>query len=122
MANYFNMLKVWASLKTSSINMLSRFPKFHYGRINYYLFKLNRPLYYYIIVANVGVFSFYKLGLISEHFLYKHFTLNKNSLSEHRFHNIITHAFTHINFWHLGTLYIYIYIFFINLLINYYFF
>ena len=65
--------------------------------------KIKRyPLYFYLIGANVGIFLAWNTGVISKKFLFDNFTLSKYTMGKHHYHTLITHAFSHINTFHLG--------------------
>jgi len=63
---------------------------------------MNYPLYYYLILANIGVYAAYKLGFISTKFAMKHLALSSYSIKRGNFQTIITYSFTHLQFFHLG--------------------
>lgn len=82
------------------IQSLYHTPKQHFSQVDQYLRRLRRPLYYYIIGANLGVFLAWKSNLISYNFLFNHFTLSTMNLRNHRYHTLLTYSFSHVELFH----------------------
>lgn len=59
------------------------------------------PMYSYFILANGAVYVSWQMYLISNRMLKKNFMLSRDNIRNGRLHTLITHAFTHINIYHL---------------------
>jgi membrane associated rhomboid family serine protease len=80
----------------------SSFKNPSFKSIDSFLKNLKYPLYIYLIGANALVYLLWKAPMISRYFMMKNFTFSSENLSKGRFHTIVTHAFSHFNFMHLG--------------------
>lgn len=107
--NSFNKLFLNSARKTfenknmgaKSFNPFTYKPQARFSSVDKFLNRLNRPLYQYIIGANIAVFVAWNSNLISKQFLYDNFTLSLNTINANRFHTFLTYSFSHISFVHL---------------------
>jgi len=89
-------------IKTMKPMNITHFQKKYYSQIDRYLNKLNRPLYQYIIGANLAVYLAWQSGIISPKFLYDNFSLSLYTMASHRYHTLLTYSFSHIHGLHLA--------------------
>jgi len=99
---FFNAARKNLEKKTfTPSNSFTYKPKFHFSSVDRFLNRLQRPLYQYLIGANVLIYFAWNTGLVSKRFLYNNFTLSLDTINQGRFHTFITYSFSHISFMHL---------------------
>ncbi len=76
-------------------------PTRNFGSVDKFLSRLNRPLYQYLIGANLVVYLAWNSNLVSPRFLYNNFALSLDTISRGRIHTMLTYSFSHISFLHL---------------------
>jgi len=104
--NAFNKVLVNSARKTFETktpysNLLTYTPRQHFSGVDRYLNRLQRPLYQYLIGANLVVYLAWNTNLVSKQFLYNNFTLSLDTINRGRFHTFLTYSFSHINFMHM---------------------
>lgn len=72
-----------------------------YNRFNNYLNRLPKPLYYYILGINAGIFLMMNIPIFDRMFLVKNLACSPWSMSEGRIWTLVTSGFTHVAFWHV---------------------
>lgn len=78
-------------------------PQANFSRYNRFFSNLQRPLYQYLIGANLAVYLAWNSNLINKRFLYQNFTLSQDTINSGRYHTVLTYSFSHISFMHMLT-------------------
>lgn len=89
-----------AKLNFNKIQSIYQNPRRNFSELDNYLRKLRRPLYFYIMAANVGVFLAWQLRFPGEDFLFNHFALSTMNIDHYRYHTLLTYSFSHIQLFH----------------------
>ena len=76
-------------------------PQANFSRYNRFFSNLQRPLYQYLIGANLAVYLAWNSNLINKRFLYQNFTLSQDTINSGRYHTLLTYSFSHIHFFHM---------------------
>jgi membrane associated rhomboid family serine protease len=76
-------------------------PQANFSRTNRFFSNLQRPLYQYLIGANLAVYLAWNSNLISKKFLYNHFTLSQDTIKSGHYHTLLTYSFSHIDSFHM---------------------
>ncbi len=72
-----------------------------YNKINNYLNRLPKPLFYYILGINGGIFLMMNLSIFDRLVLSRNLACSPASMSEGRIWTMVTSGFTHVSFMHL---------------------
>ena len=98
MQSYFKLKYFSDKPKT----LLSFRPARSFSTLQDFFQRLPKPLYYYIIGANLGIYLAWNTGILPKSFMYNHFTLSKINIDRHFYHTLVTSAFSHMGFMHFG--------------------
>ncbi|EAR89431.2 S54 family peptidase (macronuclear) [Tetrahymena thermophila SB210] len=77
-------------------------PQFNYNRVNQFFYRMNNPVTYSLLGANLLVFGLYQFRVIKPSTFIDNFTLGQKQINQHRYHTLATYSFAHTNLMHLG--------------------
>ena len=99
---FFNELKSHSKIDFKKYNGLyNTTPRNHYSKLDKFLGRLSKPVYFYLIGANLGVYLAWHTGFFSQRWLFNNFTLSQWTMYNRRYHTMLTYSLSHIDFFHL---------------------
>lgn len=74
--------------------------KKHFGFLEKITQKARYPMYAYILGINGGIYLGWQGFILSQNFIKKNFMLSRENLRKGRIWTLLTHSFTHLEFFH----------------------